>query len=373
MSFDCVVTRFAAEHFGPGVQVKMVPLRGGLETPGIIRADVRKRSALIGSFVAKPLSGTSARELHVYRLLGQTEHKRIAPELLGWCAGEERGHIFLEWVAGQDRWPWRNFESSAMVIEQLASLHNASTESIKTALADWDYETELRESAYSTLETYNRMFFRRRSPAGRPMAAALARTIEALPRLRRQLMAFTGATLLHGDAHPGNVVLTRGNALLLDWGRARVGSALEDVCSWVHSVSFWEPEAKRRHDSLLRRYLLARGLPGVLSREFRDACSLAGASNALSGALQYHLAVLEDPGRPRRAKEDSSRAAADWLRLIRRADACFRERPAPKRTGPKDGRNRQTARSSRSRSPRKLGSGLHIPDGSSSNRRRSAR
>jgi aminoglycoside phosphotransferase (APT) family kinase protein len=372
MLFDCVVTQFANEQFGPGIQVKMVPLRGGLESPGIMRADVRRQGARVGSFVAKPLLGASTRELHVYRLLERTARQRMAPALLGWHAGQDQEHIFLEWVAGQSRWPWRNFDSLALVIEQLASLHGASAEPVEAALAEWDYEAELRESAYATLEAYNRMSFQRKSPAGRPATAALARITEALPRLRGQLLAFAGTTLLHGDAHPGNVVLTRGNALLLDWSRARIGSALEDVCSWVHSVSFWEPEAKRRHDSLLRRYLLARGLPAALSRDFRDACSLAGASNALSGALHYHLAVLEDPKTSRRAKDDSHRAAADWLRLIRRADTCFREGPVRKRGGAKDGCSRQTARSNRARSPRQLASGLHIQGGNSSNRRRSA-
>jgi hypothetical protein len=38
---------------------------------------------------------------------------------------------------------------------------------------------------------------------------------------------------------------------LIDWARARRGSPFEDVASWLHSLGCWEPEARRRHDSLL--------------------------------------------------------------------------------------------------------------------------
>jgi hypothetical protein len=79
---------------------------------------------------------------------------------------------------------------------------------------------------------------------------------------------------------------------------------------------------------LLRRYLLARGLPDHLGWEVRDAYWLAAASNVLSGALRYHLAVMDGWGQPSAAgRAQSSRAIKDCLRVIRRADAYWRSGP----------------------------------------------
>jgi aminoglycoside phosphotransferase (APT) family kinase protein len=63
-------------------------------------------------------------------------------------------------------------------------------------------------------------------------------------------MRLTGAdqTVVHGDVHPGNVLVqkTRGSTrvALIDWGRARLGSLLEDVASWLHAIGCWEPAAR---------------------------------------------------------------------------------------------------------------------------------
>ena len=103
------------------------------------------------------------------------------------------------------------------------------------------------------------------------------------------------------------------------WARARHGSALEDVGSWLHSLGAWEPEARRRHDTLFKRYLTARGLPVKLGADVRDLYWLASASNALAGALAYHLAVAADQ-RARGNHDSAMRCASGWLRVLRRAD-----------------------------------------------------
>ena len=157
------------------------------------------------------------------------------------------------------------------------------------------------------------------------MLRPLERLLSSLPRLRRELFTAAGTAVLHGDAHPGNVIVKGIRIILLDWGRTRIGSPLEDVSSWVHSLGLWEPAARVKHDALLKRYLSARGHSSSgLSQSFRDACILAGACNALAGALRYHLAVIGDRESSDRQKWDSHRAAADWLRILRRADMCFR-------------------------------------------------
>jgi aminoglycoside phosphotransferase (APT) family kinase protein len=328
VSSCAVILQFARERFGSDLELRVSPLHGGLESPGIVRAVVHRRGAELGSFVAKPFSASGSRELDVYRVLRRTHENGTAPALLGWMHkdGGDGGYMFLEWVAGESSWPWRHLRASALVMDQLASVHEMNPARFTRVLTrSWDYERDLGNSARLTIEAYERAFSLGVRPGERPMLRTLERLYTALPRLRRELLAATGTALLHGDAHPGNVVYSAKRVLLLDWGRARLGSPLEDVASWVHSVGFWEPAARRKHDTLLKRYLSARGQSSVaLSQSFRDACVLAGASNGLSGALRYHLAVIGDSTRSGQEKWDSYRAAADWLRILRRADACFR-------------------------------------------------
>jgi hypothetical protein len=76
-----------------------------------------------------------------------------------------------------------------------------------------------------------------------------------------------------------------------------------------------------RHD--LRR------LPGRprhgprLDTELRAAYWLAGASNALSGALLYHVSVLLDSRVPSVTRAAAAYAAREWVRVLRRADAFW--------------------------------------------------
>jgi hypothetical protein len=111
--------------------------------------------------------------------------------------------------------------------------------------------------------------------------------------------------------------------VLIDWARARIGSPLEDVASWLHSLGCWEPEARRRHDTLMRVYLDARRTPARLSADVRRAYWFASASNGLAGAIRYHLAVLSDEGRAPASRADSKQALAAWARAIKRAAALL--------------------------------------------------
>lgn len=63
---------------------------------------------------------------------------------------------------------------------------------------------------------------------------AIRRVVAALPAIRRQLLAAERtATVLHGDAHPGNVL---SNVL------TRLGSPLEDVSAWLQALGYRGPE-----------------------------------------------------------------------------------------------------------------------------------
>jgi hypothetical protein len=322
MGIPAVIHDFSREQFGADVELTLQPLRGGLEAPGTSRVIVRRDSKLLNSFVAKPLAGAGKREVATYQLLKQMSHEHVAPALLGWRHADNKpdeGYMFLEWVAADQRWPWSNIDASCQVIDRLAALHmcDASLE------PSWDYDAELLASAESTVDTYGAARAAGVRPGERPMLPALIRLASNLQRVRSELMKFTGIALLHGDAHTGNVVLRKRSVLLLDWGRARIGSPLEDISSWIHSLTFWDSDARRKHDTLLKRYLLAKGGDETVSRGYRDAFLLAGACNALAGALRYHLCVLQDNNRTAREQRNSYRAATDWLRIIRRADECF--------------------------------------------------
>ena len=267
-----------------------------------------------------------ARELYAYTGLKLPES--LAPRLHGSQVTRDQAFLFLEWIHSSGEWPWRNGHETARVLRRLAMLHGSiPVESMPPELLAWDYESELADSAAATLEALKSLPRNRRFAPFRRSALALGRVIGALPTMRRQLLAEFPA-VIHGDAHSGNLRFRRNgrrrNPVLLDWGRTRRGSALEDVCSWLHSLALWEPEARRRHDSLLSGYLAARGSNLTLNRTVRDACWIASASNGLAGALRYYLGELQELPEDSPAYGVAAWSATHWLRIISRADACWR-------------------------------------------------
>jgi Ser/Thr protein kinase RdoA (MazF antagonist) len=215
-------------------------------------------------------------------------------------------------------------------LEQVARLHTLEPDhtAVET-LSDWDYESELRINAALTLERLEEAV---RHPELRGMMASVPptrRLARSLPKIRRDLLAFAplGKGPIHGDLHSGNAVVRRRQGrdepVLIDWGRARIGSPLEDISSWLQSLVGWEPEARRRHDTLLASYLLARGMEGRLCSDMRAAYWLAGASNALSGALLHHLTQLLDRRVTSKVQLRAAYSAREWMRVLRRADAFW--------------------------------------------------
>ncbi|WP_437515558.1 phosphotransferase family protein [Sorangium sp. So ce1099] len=312
--------------------VEIRPLQGGLcSEVALVTARLRggarpRRVALVAKLVH------DAREAAVYRRLSTSVARRFSPELLGaQRLGRRRWLLYLERIVPAHPWPWTDSAHTARVLERLARFHGETAP--VAALPAWDYEAENLAAARGTLSLAERLP-RGEVPALARAMPALRRVVAALPAMRRQLLAFQplGATVIHGDVHPGNVIVRRrggvAEPVLLDWARARVGSPLEDVSSWLQALGYWEPEARRRHDTLLAGYLAARGLAPALTRPLRDAYWFAAASNALAGALGYHLSMASDSGAGQRGAASDARAAAarnaaDWLRVIRRADACW--------------------------------------------------
>lgn len=334
------LTAFVGRQVGEtarGLEMDIRPLHGGLESSAVARVGARfldgQGRPRLFHFVVKHLQGTPAREAEIYETLVASAARDFSPAFLGSERLESgRCLLFLEPVRPVRRWPWKDTEAAARVLERLARFHTAGlTAGDVPSLSTWDYEADLAVSARGTLALLEALARTEKLRALRRSLPALRRVVAALPRMRRHLLelARLPRTIIHGDVHPGNALIrlrsSREHPVLLDWARARTGSPLEDVSSWLQSLGFWEPQARRRHDTLLVRYLSARGLPPRLDRELRDAYWMAGASNALAGALAYHLRRLEGAAPESAAHGAALEAAQDALRVIRQADACWRE------------------------------------------------
>jgi len=252
------------------------------------------------------------------------------PSVLGVAHADGRPtHLYLEAVAQDVRWPWANVAIVTRLLDRLAYVHAPEhVRVLKAHVSDWDYDTELGRVARETLELAERTELVAR--VERRTLPAVRRLVQDIGRIRREIasLRLLPAAVLHGDLHPGNVVVRwragENEPVLIDWARARCGSPLEDVSSWLQSLGYWEPEVRRRHDTLLGSYLRARGLPAELSRELRHAYWLASAVNCFAGAMYYHMAVAGDRAAGQRARSASEHALRQHLRVVRQADNCWR-------------------------------------------------
>lgn len=139
-------------------------------------------------------------------------------------------------------------EHVVQVLQQLARVHDCDVTNLAPYLGGWDYDAELSRSAVTTVELYKRFSISNFRIGSRPKVRPHERVATAVFAMRKQAIQDTGAAVLHGDTHPGNAVLRESNGgtevVLLDWGRARLGSPLGDVLSWLHSLRVWEPNAR---------------------------------------------------------------------------------------------------------------------------------
>lgn len=320
-------TRFASRTWSiPVTDLKLAleEISGGLESR-VVRAIFRSplpKDLRPGSFVVKELRGLQRRETTIYRELWTRSTAPPTVRLLGIETTEDADYLYLEEATPQCEWPWKQTFTSAAVCQALARLHD-SEQLHPTSLIDWDYESHLAKSAGETLA----VALNARDEAGVRhwrRIGDLRRVVGALPKLRSALLQATA--FIHGDVHSGNVILRaneKAEIAFIDWARARFGSPLEDLASWLHSLGCWEPEARRRHDTLLRAYLEVRSSKQAITRELRTQYWYASASNGLSGAIRYHLLVLIDPGRSSDMKSDSARILRSWERVMRRVTEAF--------------------------------------------------
>lgn len=315
------IAEFMARRFDltpADLQVSVMPLQRGLES-AVVRARITSSDRRVPArLVVKHLQGFHRREADVYAAMATLER----PPLAGVHGVEVRGDalfLYLEDLEAPVEWPWSDTGLAVEVCRTLAALHRSTPP--HNSVDDWDYEAHLTASALSTLalsaaalDANGVRIWRRRGD--------LARVVRCLPWIRQHL-AEQDRVLIHGDLHPGNVVVIagtgEGRVRLIDWACARYGSPFEDVASWLHSLGCWEPEARRRHDSLLAAYLRA-AMPGCrISPDLRVTYWLAAACNGLSGAIRYHLAVIGDPASAAPLRGASRAALSEWERVIRRA------------------------------------------------------
>jgi hypothetical protein len=310
----------------PGLRIKR--LAQGLRSEvALVSPEPGEASRVGRPFVVKHLEGDGRREVDVYRALGDRGID-LLPRMLGEDPiDSDHSYLYLEYVRRNESWPWRNVACSKLVLRELARLH--ACDATRLALPPLDVESHLRVSAASTLELAESV-----SAAGggwlRPWLRHLRVVVQALPQMRRLLFEHE-SVVVHGDVHSANVHLSRRDGadrvVLLDWSHARIGCGLEDVSSWLQSLALWEPSARRHHDLLLKAYRSARGDEPALTPAFRSRYWLAGGSNALAGALRYHLWVADPAsGHTPRRQADSKRSALHWLRVVRRAAVCWQQR-----------------------------------------------
>src|SRR5947209_6094714 len=337
------VAAFVRRHCAVEVErvlLDVQPLLGGLESRAVARVQaealVYQGTPRTFTFVVKRLDGAGNRELAMYDLLAAAGARAI-PELVGVQAvSPSTSYLFLEWIPPAS-WPWAERALVSHVLDQLADIHaGLSVAPLSGSLGAWDYESELLPTAEETLKTLEVAVQTSALASLGQQAPALRRVVAALPGMRRQLMSSSplGQAVVHGDVHSGNVLIREmtgsRSAVLLDWARARLGSPLEDVSSWLESLAYWEPGVRRQRTSLLRHYLSARGLPPGVVREAYVWYWIAAASNALAGALRYHLqrAMRVGDSSPRRQAE-AIRAVRDYLRAIELADLLWRHEVVP--------------------------------------------
>lgn len=323
------VAAFVARRWGvpaDAVSVEMNRLHGGLES-SVTRATVNRQDRAGGApghLVVKELRPGFEREAEVYDLLWTHLDDPPAVRVLGRERAGNATYLYLENADAVSAWPWTDTPTAAAVCRALARLHDR-TELPRRAFSALD-ERELARSAESTLDLAGAAL----DASGRRLwrrLGDLRRLVAALPTIRTRLLS--GPTVvIHGDVHPGNVILRRAtpdpSVVFIDWARARIGSPMEDIASWLHSLGCWEPQARRRHDTLMRAYLEARRHPRPFDDALRLDYWLASASNGLSGAIRYHLAVVGNPASTDGARSSSGLALAAWERVVRRASSLVR-------------------------------------------------
>lgn len=154
------------------------------------------------------------------------------PELITWGEDEEGAWLISAFVPGAPL-PDRDAPVPAGLFASLARLHAHfhGAANVPAGVPRVDPEWWERLCHHWVLPQVGRRGGRH--PAGTiARAGALISRAAVHPAVRRTLTGLT-PTLLHGDVHPGNVLIDGQRAWLIDWGSCRVGPAMLDLANLV--------------------------------------------------------------------------------------------------------------------------------------------
>jgi hypothetical protein len=200
-------------------------------------------------------------------------------------------------------------DQTAASLEELARLHASA----------WGEHGEPDDWLASRLRTYQGVrgidharqnFEGPRSVFIDPAVRDPRRLMHALDALAERDSGGDGWTIVHGDAHIGNVFLDRrGRPGLLDWQVVQRGHWSIDV--GYHVAAALEVDERRRHErDLLAHYLGCLRSFGVSAPDWDQAWRDFGAAFAY-GLYMWGVTVLEPPERIERMLHRQSAAAAD--------------------------------------------------------------
>lgn len=203
----------------PIVRIVREPVHASVERIRVRRAS-GERHVVIAKLGGR--RGTN-REMLAYQHLLAPE-KTCSPRLLG--AVQPENWLFLEEIAGHAPAPDDPGQVQAL-FESLAAVHRRCASEAPRLLRGFAAPA-LRASPRTTLTlTDYATGFLRAHTALRQVGIALPLGQQA-ERVARRLHG-TGLTLVHGDLHLGNALLTDQQTYLLDWEDCGVGSPLHDL------------------------------------------------------------------------------------------------------------------------------------------------
>jgi hypothetical protein len=152
----------------------------------------------------------------------------------------------------------------------------------------------------------------RHPPGTTARARALVGDAAGLPAVADVLAALT-PTLVHGDVHPGNVIVDGEHATLIDWGACRVGPAALDLANLVTADS----AEVARYARAWQRHT-GQPPPG-------EAIELGYRWAALQIPVQYlPWTIGHRPTRDVQAALDRIEQAMSELRVLARQDTTYR-------------------------------------------------
>lgn len=96
-------------------------------------------------------------------------------QLLGHC----EAYLYLEYVDQSVAWQWKDTSTSVAVLKAVADVHSAFLDSGRS-FDDWDYESELVQSAKLTVELFAATVLAGIPLGERPMLRALERMLPAM-------------------------------------------------------------------------------------------------------------------------------------------------------------------------------------------------